>query len=144
MSFLRTPFLEASPALSPNGRWIAYHSNESGERQVHVQSVPSGGFYQISIDGGRDAKWRSDGRELYYRAPDLALMAVDIEPAGNALDVGLTRTLFRVPFRPPNSLHRNAFDVTADGERFLVNAVVEGARAASITWAVNWAAGLEE
>ena len=69
-------------------------------------------------------------------------MAVDIDGAGDAPIVGIPRSLFQVPFKQ-TPLPRNVFDVTADGERFLVDTLVEGARSASITWVLNWAAELE-
>ncbi len=144
-TFLQTAFNEADGVISPDGRWMAYHSNESGEVQVYVQRVPrSGGLRQILTKGGRDARWRSDGRELYYVSLDLELMAVDIEAAGDALDVGIPHPLFQVPFKQPIEQQRNVFDVTADGQRFLVNTLVEGGLSAPITWVLNWTADLEQ
>ena len=143
-SFLDTPFYEATGMLSPDGRWMAYSSEESGRREVYVQPVPpSGGKWLISTDGGRDARWRSDGRELYYLSLDNELMAVDIEPAGDAPTWENPRALFQAPFRQfPQQ--RNSFDVTADGQRFLVNTLVEGASSTPITWILNWTAELEQ
>ncbi len=142
-SVVQTPFLESSGMLSPNGRWVAFHSNASGERQVVVQSVASdGGLYQISTDGGLEPRWRGDGRELFYVSPDDELMAVDIAVDGDALQVGIPHRLFQVAFK--TQPQRNVFDVTADGQKFLVNALVDGAGSVPITWVLNWTAELEQ
>ena len=123
---------------------MAYHSNEFGEMQVYVQRVPSSGDpRQISTVGGTRARWRGDGRELYYVSPANELMAVDIKVAGDSLSIGIPHQLFQVPFRE-FPVQRNVFDVTADGQRFLVNTLVEGALSAPITWVLNWTAELEQ
>ena len=73
------------PVLSPDGRFLAYTSNESGRFEVYVQSFPGpGGKWQISTAGGGEPHWRADGKELYYRAPDQKVMAVEIR-AGRRL-----------------------------------------------------------
>ena len=139
--FLQTPFFEALGMLSPDGRWMAYDSLESGEFQVYVQSVPpSGSKWQVSTTGGVFPRWRGDGRELYYVFLANDLMAVDVEGEGDTLDVGIPQRLFQLA-SDPTFVQRNPFDVTADGERFLVNALVEGST--PITWVLNWTAELE-
>src|SRR5262249_28946182 len=76
--FLVTRFSDAAPALSPDGRWIGYASNESGQFEVYVQPFPNGGRrWQISTDGGAEIAWSRNGRELFYRSRD-RMMAVDI------------------------------------------------------------------
>ena len=145
-AFFETPFSETFGVFSPNGRWLAYQSNESGDAQVYVQSVPpSGDKEQVSTQGGRGPQWRGDGRELYYVAPGDNLMAVDIDTEGNALDVGLPQTLFQVPFRRNRgTTQRNVFDVTADGQRFLVNTRIDEVNVTTpATVILNWSAGLE-
>ena len=78
--FLATEFSEYQGRFSPDGRWVAYVSNESGEQEVYVQSFPaSGGKWQISTDGGAQPVWRHDGRELFYINPDRKLMSVEIK-----------------------------------------------------------------
>ena len=122
---------------------MAYSSDESGETQVYLQRVPSGGsLWPISTNGGAYPRWRGDGREVYYVSPDNELMAVDVDAGGDAPTMGIPHALFQVPFRRI-PIQRNPFDVTADGERFLVNTLVEGALYAPITWVLNWAAELE-
>ena len=142
-SFLQTPFVEALGMLSPDGRRMAYDSNDGGAFQVYVQSVPaSGGKWQVSTTGGAFPRWRGDGRELYYvsLANEWELMAVDVEAEGDTLDVGIPHRLFQLASNP-TFVQRNPFDVTADGQRFLVNALVEGST--PITWVLNWPAELE-
>jgi Tol biopolymer transport system component len=140
-AFLRTPFLEAMGVLSPDGRWMAYNSVESGPFQVYVQKIPpSGGKWQVSTTGGYWPRWRGDGRELYYVSLVNDLMAVDVEGEGDILDVGIPQRLFQLT-SGLSTIQRNPFDVTPDGQRFLVNALVEGST--PITWVLNWPAELE-
>ena len=143
-SFLATPFQDAAGVISPDGRWMAYNSDESGEFRVYVQSVPpTGGQWQISTAGGQAPRWRADGQELYWVTPDSQqVMAVDIDVTGDTPIPGIPHQLFEVPLRQ-TPVQRNAFDVSADGERFLVNSLVETALSAPITWVLNWTAELE-
>ena len=130
--------------LSPDDRWMVFTSDETGRREVYVQRVPAtGGKFPISTGGGRDARWRRDGQELYFLSLDNELMAVNIDTAGDTPDLGIPHVLFQAPFRL-SPLQRNSYDVTADGERFLVNTMVEGAPSAPITWVLNWTADLEQ
>ena len=76
---VQTPFDEAAGQLSPDGRWVAYQSNESGSVEIYVRPFPGpGGQWQVSTAGGSQPRWRSDGKELFYVAPDARLMAVPI------------------------------------------------------------------
>ncbi len=106
--------------FSPDGRWIAYQGGESGQGGIYVRgSTQSGAKWQVSGQGGgNQPRWRRDGRELYYLAPDRKLMAVDVKPSGTALEFGPPRELFStgVGDFPLGSL----YDVTADGQRFLI------------------------
>ena len=80
MPVLHSEFNESQGQFSPNGRWIAYVSDESGMPQVYVQSFPTlTGHWQVSPDGGTQPRWRRDGKELFYLAPDRKLMAVSRE-----------------------------------------------------------------
>jgi eukaryotic-like serine/threonine-protein kinase len=134
--FLRTPFYEVG-AISPDGRWMAYVSNESGRYEVYVQPYPGpGGKWQISTDGGMDARWSANGRELAYRNGD-KMMAVDIttQPAFSA---GKPKMLFEGPYVLP-SPNISYYDVSADGQRFLMLKPVEQAQAATqIVVVQNW------
>jgi Tol biopolymer transport system component len=92
--FLQTPFNETHPAFSPDGRWLAYQSNESGRAEIYVQNFPGpGGRWQVSTAGGVGPAWRADGKELFYAGPDQKLMAVDIQ-AGETFEAGVPRALF--------------------------------------------------
>jgi roadblock/LC7 domain-containing protein len=102
--FLKTPFREAYGAFSPDGRWVAYHSNESGRNEIYVRpfvpgatataAAAAGGQWQISTGGGIHPLWRSDGKELYYLNPDGAMMAVPITVNGATLEPGAPIVLF--------------------------------------------------
>ena len=93
--YLQTPFNEANARFSPDGRWLAYESNESGSFQVYVQSVPANGSkYQVSSSGGRVPQWRRDGKELFYVSADRKLMAVPIK-LGVTVEAGAPSPSFR-------------------------------------------------
>ncbi len=134
--FLRTPFYEAG-VISPDGHWMAYTSNESGRYEIYVQPYPGpGGKWQISTDGGMDVRWSANGRELTYRNGD-KMMAVDVttQPAFSA---GKPKMLFEGPYVPPLQI-ASFYDVSADGQRFLMIKPVEQAQSATQIMVVqNW------
>ena len=142
-AFMETPlpFIEAQAVFSPDGRWIAYMSNEGGQRDVYVQSFPGPGpRTQVSKDGGTHPVWRADGRELFYLAADGTMMAVAVG-AGRSFDAGLPRALFS------SNVWRLAvnqvYAVSKDGQRFLVNAVPQKpGDAAPLTVVLNWTAAI--
>jgi hypothetical protein len=116
-------FVIDRPDVSPDGRWLAYNSRESGRHEVYVQPFRRGGErIRVSADGGAQPRWRGDGKELFYLAADGALMAVDVRVTAAGLDVGLPTTL--APARDFQALVQgpdyNDYAVTADGQRFLV------------------------
>jgi Tol biopolymer transport system component len=136
-----TPSAEMNGQFSPDGAWIAYESDEqeSGDFQVYVQPFPGPGERrQISIDGGRFARWRRDGTELYYYAADGRLMAVPIRrSSGNGpLDVGTPVPLFQVQAQPGGG-QRQQYIASNDGQRFLVSTVTNSSPVA-VTMIVNW------
>jgi eukaryotic-like serine/threonine-protein kinase len=144
--YLATSFSEGEPALSPDGRWLAYVSNESGSAQVIVQPFPdpSGGKWQISAKGGHYPRWRRDGREIYYLDPDRQIVAVSVTTE-RKFEVGKSTTLFTAPFPFPTSSAADAmqipYDVTADGQRFFVSAVLPTPATSTqtpITVITNW------
>jgi Tol biopolymer transport system component len=138
--FLRTPFNERNSRFSPDGRWLAYTSDESGRDEIYVQPYPGpGGKWPISTEGATgDSRWSPNGRELFYPSGN-RMMVVDVttQPAFSA---GKPRVLFELPFR---SL---SYDVSPDGERFLMMKLVEQEQAAQppITVVLNWTAGLQK
>jgi Tol biopolymer transport system component len=131
--------------LSPNGRWLAYTSAESGTDEVYVQSFPTGeGKRQISPAGGLEPRWRSDGRELFYLAPDQHMMAIpvsaDMPPRlGSPVPLFETRIILST-----GAIAGRQYVVTADGQRFLINQPPTGPLSTSITVAINWLAGLRQ
>jgi serine/threonine protein kinase/Tol biopolymer transport system component len=139
--FLNTQFNEGQGQFSPDGRWIAYRSDESGRGEVYVAPFPgAGGKWQISTGGGIYPRWRRDGTEILYFAPDNRLMAATVNGKGGSFEVGVVKPLFgtRAPigFRYP-------YDVSGDGQRFLISTLPEQATSAPITVVVNWTAGLK-
>jgi eukaryotic-like serine/threonine-protein kinase len=136
--FLRTQFDEAVPRFSPDGRWLAYISNESGRYEVYVQPYPGpGGKWQISTDGGTEPAWNRNGRELFYRSGN-KMMAVDMTTQPS-FSVGRPRMLFEGRYAQPPFPATN-YDVSADGQRFLMLKPVEQAQAAptQINVVLNW------
>jgi len=140
---VQTPFSEIQGRFSSDGRWIAYVSNESGVDQVYVQSFPpSGTKYQISTTGGYQPRWRRDGKELFFISDAREVMAVEVSTSKNGVfQAGLPRKLFQA--NPVAVLTpRNSWDVTPDGQRFLINSVSSTTAAlfTSITVVINWMA----
>lgn len=134
--WLRSRFKEASPRFSPDGRWIAYESNESGSPEIYAALTEGGGEKRrLSTAGGRSPRWRRDGKELYYLTPDGSVMAVPMN-TGPRLDAGPPAVLFRVESNIEN------YDVAPDGSRFLVSTPAERMPQSPIRVILNWNAGL--
>jgi Tol biopolymer transport system component len=135
--WLKTRFAVTSPRFSPDGRWIAYESDESGDPEVYVARTEGAGEKQrLSTAGGRLPRWRRDGKELYYVTPDGFLMAVPIA-LGARLEARAPVQLFHVEAVIEN------YDVTPDGSRFLVSTPAEKGRESPIRVIVNWPASLK-
>jgi eukaryotic-like serine/threonine-protein kinase len=139
--YLQAEFDEKHGRFHPNGRWVAYTSNESGRDEVYVQSFPlSGAKFQISANGGREPQWRKDGSELFYIAEDRALTAVPVkvaESTGESFQVGSPKQLFPVPFID-TFIVGLSYEVSRDGERFLMPASPSGAAEPPLTVVLNW------
>jgi Tol biopolymer transport system component len=143
-----TPFSEQNPKISPDGRWIAYSSNETGVGvqavQVHIQSFPQpGAKQQVSTTGGFQPRWSRDGRELFYVRPDLTLMVVSLKPVGAALEMSTPASLFQTRLVFRGSTASRSYSVSDDG-RFLLNVTSTDSSARSITVVLNWAASLKK
>ena len=139
--FLQTEFSERNPRVSPDGRWIAYQSNESGRAEIYVQPYPGpGGKWQVSTGGGIQPQWRGDGKELFYMAPDQSLMAVPVA-AGETFESGNPVALFRARLTEL-SLTGCGWAVTSDGQRFLLNSPVGVVGAARFAVVTNWTSEL--
>ena len=142
--YLQTPFNEADAQFSPDGKWMAYSSNESGSPQVYVQPIPtSGAKWQISAAGGDQPRWRRDGKELFYISADQKLTAVPVKSAAT-FEPGSPQALFETqPLFGPLA-GRFAYKPTADGQRFLVLANTGGTAPPPIIVVLNWQAGLRK
>jgi Tol biopolymer transport system component len=127
--------------FSPDGRWMAYHSDESGRLEVYVRAFPGpGGKWQVSTAGGVWPRWRRDGRELFYLGPDNRIMAVSVN-LDSALHASPPVVLFAV--HPSQNSYSTAFDVSADGQRFLVNSVSADQGSPPLSLVIQWKALLE-
>jgi Tol biopolymer transport system component len=139
-SLISTRFTEGSAQFSPDGRWVAYSSNETGRTEVYLLPFQRAGpRVPISTDGGGSPRWRQDGKELFYIRGDNTLIGVDIRAGETSIEVGAARPLFQTQFRGATL----AYAVTADG-RFLVNRAVNNAIPPPITLVVNWPAALRK
>jgi dipeptidyl aminopeptidase/acylaminoacyl peptidase len=131
--------------FSPDGRWVSYSSNESGRWEIYVQPWPAtGDKWQISTSGGTDARWRPDGRELYFVSPVRELMSVPVDTA-RGFTAGTPQALFKANIAGPLGVgHRFPYAVDKDGSRFLMYVSDDEAPAPSITVIVNWPALLPQ
>jgi serine/threonine protein kinase/Tol biopolymer transport system component len=142
--FVQTEFDVREGRFSPTGRWIAYDSNETGRREVYVQPFPaSGGKWQVSINGGSQPKWRLDGTELFYLAADGKLMDVPVTANAN-FKQGIPKALFQTMFIGDRGGGFEHYQVTADGQSFLINTPSAEGTDAPITVVLNWTAGLKK
>jgi hypothetical protein len=144
-TFLGTPFNEVQGRFSPNTRWVAYASDESGRFEVYVRPFPAAsGQTLISIAGGTQPEWRRDGKELFYISADGKLTAVPVTTDGVTFSAGTSHALFDVEAPEPNPPYPTNYAVTADGQRFLVNTVVDQPTRAALTVILNWTADLKK
>jgi eukaryotic-like serine/threonine-protein kinase len=161
VSLLDSPFNESAAKFSPDNRWIAYVSDESGRSEVYVRAFPDPtGVWQVSTAGGEAPRWSGDGRELFYLAPGGMVMAVPIDTDGSRFSLGIAKALFRADVLTGNhdsavgELGYEPYAVSSDGQRFLVNEHVDrpdndperpsnDPTNGSVAVIVNWTAGLE-
>jgi serine/threonine protein kinase/Tol biopolymer transport system component len=155
IAFLQTEFNETDGRFSPDGRWIAYVSDESGQNEVYIrsfqepgaQTVPRKGVLsglqrQVSSSGGDAPRWRGDGKEIYYFSADNKMMAADISIKDGAIVVGLVHPLFEVPSIV--QLPVSDYDVTSDGKKFVINVPFERQNQTPLTLVVNWETKLKK
>jgi serine/threonine-protein kinase len=148
--YLVTPFSEQSPEFSPDGRWIAYSSDESGRSEVYVRRFPAGsGKWQISDGGGSQPKWSGSGRELFYRN-DEGLMVVPVDGSGSSFQADRPRSLLAGDFRGgTQGLSVQGFtfadyDATRDGRRFVLFPREEEGQRGLVTLVTRWFDDLEK
>ena len=137
--FARSPFNEFEARISADGRWLSYTSDESGRFEIYVRPFPSGpGKWRVSTAGGRAPRWRSDGNELFYISLDGKLMAVAIR-AKNSFEFDVPKPLFDARVREANG--GMDYEVTRDGQRFLINEPLTGGISFNVI--SNWRAALD-
>jgi hypothetical protein len=140
--YLQSEFNEGLARVSPDGKWLAYTSDESKRPEVYVQSFPEhGGKWQVSTNGGSHSVWSRDGKELYFVSPDGKMMAVEVQ-GGTNFEAGIPKSLFDAHFLDAYIFSRRWFDVSKDG-KFLVPVPLEHS-AAPMTVVVNWQAELKK
>ena len=137
---ISTKFRELQGTFSPDGQWIAYYTDQTGQQNVYLQPFPrAGAKHRISPNGGRNPRWRADGRELFYLDAAGAMTAVPIDLTASS-PAGTPTTLFPAGVVSNN----NMYAVTKDGQRFLVNRPQNAATATPLTVIVNWTSTLQK
>src|ERR1700676_3569452 len=144
------PLLQAkwtvrSAQFSPDGRWMAYASNETGSMEIYVSPFPSAnGKWQVSSAGGQESRWRQDGKELFYLSAEGKMMAVAVT-AGASFEAGSPVALFPAhPRQPVSAADVFSYDVSDDGQRFLIATKVDETTAAPLSILLNWASEMEK
>jgi serine/threonine protein kinase len=137
---VQTPFRTVDAQFSPDGKWIAYESDETGVSEIFVQPFPGpGGKQQITTTGGRQVRWRLDGKELFYIGLDSRLMTVPIQlpTDGHRIETGAPAPLFLTGLPAEEGINRQQYAVSRDGNRFLIVRPAENSTA-PITMILNW------
>jgi Tol biopolymer transport system component len=141
-ALLETPAIETHPRFSPDGRWLAYSSNQSGKMEVYVRPFPGPGEWQrISAAGGGWPLWNRSGKEIFFIDPEGKMTSAAVTVEGGVLKVGAITSLFPLRLRPSVRLDAYPYAVTANGQRFLVNHFVEETTSGAITLVMNWPSG---
>ena len=143
---VRTAADEHYGTPSPDGRWLAYISNETGAYEVYVEAFPATGFKrQVSTLGGFEPHWRRDGKELFYRAPNQTLMAVDVKSNPTSLEFSPPKALFptRIKWMEIQAVAHH-YAAAPDGQRFLMISATDEAQSSPITVMLNWTAALKK
>jgi serine/threonine protein kinase/dipeptidyl aminopeptidase/acylaminoacyl peptidase len=150
MLYLQTESSASEARFSPDSRWIAYMSDESGKKEVYVRPFPaaSGGKWMVSKGGGTQPLWRRDGKELFYISADSKLMAVEVAAASGTFQAGIPKALFAATLAGGGIVANDTrYDVTADGKKFLINSLpteTTSAPPSPLTVVLNWQAGLKK
>jgi serine/threonine protein kinase len=145
---LNSPFNEQTPAFSPDGRWLAYTSDETGNYEIYVQSFSADGKLaadkqRVSTNGGTYPVWRRDGSELFFVAPDGQMMSSAVKTGGTEFQFGAPKPLFKTRMLAwITNFHE--YDVSPDGQRFLIGTLVGEPKAPPPTVILNWSAILKK
>jgi serine/threonine protein kinase/Tol biopolymer transport system component len=143
--FISSGFNEVQARFSPDRRWVAYASDESGRFEVYVRSFPSGAERTlVSVGGGMQPEWRRDGRELFYLSADSRIMAVPITTQRDAIATGTPHALFSVNVVEPAAPYPNDYTVSGDGQQFVVAAAAKVTTPQTLTVLYNWTAALKQ
>jgi eukaryotic-like serine/threonine-protein kinase len=142
---LQSQWLIRNAQFSPDGKFVAYSSSETGSWEVYVSPFPGfGSKWQVSRGGGEEPRWRRDGTELFYLATDGKLMAVDVK-ISNGFESGSPVALFQThPRQPLSAMDFFSYDVTADGQKFLVNTKIDSSNSAPLSVILNWSADMDK
>jgi Tol biopolymer transport system component len=145
---LNSAFDEQSPQLSPNGRWLAYSSDETGAYEIYVQSFSADGKLgadkkRISTTGGSYPVWRRDGSELFFVAADSQMMSSAVKIDGTEFEFATAKALFKTRMMA-HIINFHEFEVSPDGQRFLIGTLIGETKAAPPTVILNWSAILKK
>jgi dipeptidyl aminopeptidase/acylaminoacyl peptidase len=140
-----TPAEEREGQLSPDGRWLAYASNEGGRFEIYVQPFPpTGPRWQVSREGGSQPRWRPDGGELFYLAADRAVMATLVNGSGTTFEAGGPTRLFRTQIVSlENHFAPAQYTVSSKGDTFIVSRLSDEAQSRALNVIFNWPALLK-
>jgi len=139
---LQSAFDKHEAEISPDGKWIAYHSNESGQSEVYIARSDGGrAKWEVSTQGGGHPKWRRDGKELFFLSSDNYMMAVDVSPSGDALRLGVPHALFHAE---PIERLGPMYDVSADGKKFIITKLDANEEGRPLTLVQNWTAEMKK
>ena len=137
-----SPFIDVRPVFSPDGRWLAYQSDESGRPEIYVQRFPEAeGKWQVSTAGGTEPVWSPDGREIFYLDSGQNLVSVQVE-IGESFNAGLPETLFETRLVP--LIQRNRYAVSSDGQKFLMLTPLDSQSNPPMTVVQNWPVSLDQ
>jgi dipeptidyl aminopeptidase/acylaminoacyl peptidase len=131
--------------FSPDGRWVAYASNETGNMEIYVSPFPAANSkWQVSTAGGEEPRWRQDGKELFYVSPEGKMMSVEVK-TGASFEAASPVALFQTHRRRPiSALDVFSYDVSSDGQRFLIATKVDEGASAPLSIFLNWASEMEK